>query len=204
MPPSSSSVRDFLLQQELPENALLKAQNSLHTFFEQQEEEVHHEDGSGSRTCNTGCCPCPHWRKYLPQQLDLSFCEIIQSTSEKEDQAPSVAAAAPPPPRRTAWVLNDPVHALHLQSQLEQPPDSYYYSDEAPVLLFGDEQERLLALKTEGLAEAWHPWIQEPSSDVPLVMLPTVTHRAASASSDNNRAAIAPTTTARRWPRARA
>ena len=183
MPPSSSSsVRNFLLQKEFPENALQKAQNSLKAL----EQEQHCPDGNVGRTSD-GCCPCPHWRKYLPHRLDLSFCEVIKSKSEKEEDGTHHTKDTP----RTAWVPQQPIHALHFQSLLDDPLDSFY-GDEAPVL-FGDEQERLLALKTEGLVESWHPWI-EPSDPSPVAFIgndstPQI-HAPASASASRSSTAI--------------
>ena len=187
MPPSSSSsVRSFLLQQEFPENALQKAQTSLNAS-----EHEHCQDGMDTTSDGRGCA-CPHWRKYLPHRLDLRFCQVIQSKSETEEDVPRVKDAP-----RTAWVPQNPVHGLHFQSLLDQPLDSFY-SDEAPVL-FGDEQERLIALKTEGLAESWHPWI-EPSDPSPVAFIghppPRQPRATSSASSDRNRAAKGPSSAA--------
>jgi hypothetical protein len=81
-------------------------------------------------------CQCIHLQEYLPHLLDLDVCKAKNH------------------PR--GWVVANPVHALHLESQLEDSlPVSTHWKQ--PPLLYGEEQQRTLALSTEGVVEDWCP-----------------------------------------------
>ena len=81
-------------------------------------------------------CHCIHFQEYLPHMLDLELCKAKDH------------------PR--GWVVANPVHALHLESQIEDslPASSHW---KHPPLLYGEEQQRTLALSTEGIVEYWCP-----------------------------------------------
>jgi hypothetical protein len=108
-------------------------------------------------------CHCIHLQKFLPHLLDLDLVKNSQSAGGE-------------------WDLENPVHALHLEPlmdggsrasteaplspgtmnrsslQLKQPhPHSTSNSNQHPPFLFGEEQQRTLALSTAGIVEYWCP-----------------------------------------------
>ncbi|GKZ01139.1 hypothetical protein MPSEU_001065400 [Mayamaea pseudoterrestris] len=123
-------MKEFTLQQQCPpaDVALKRAEASLQEFDERS--------SSLSQPCSLdhASCRCPHLLEYLPHELDLSFAK-----SETR-----------------GWILQNPVHAMHLASQLDP---TWLQSLEESPLLYGDEQERLLASTTEGIPKTWHPSI---------------------------------------------
>jgi len=136
---------------------------------------------AGAAVCGGGC-KCQHLLEVLPDQLDLTFTKVkgAKSTaaSAKEsggDKGGDAAASG----SAGGWVISNPVHALHLASQLDnyqQPlssslalPSSAAAADSSSLsskkdpnteqIMYGEEQERLMALLTSGFPESWHPWI---------------------------------------------
>jgi len=74
-------------------------------------------------------CQCSHLQEYLPHLLDWEL-----------NTAPH------------GWVIANPVHAMHLESQLDPGP-----TDHLPPILYGAEEQRTDALHTEGVVEYWCP-----------------------------------------------
>lgn len=73
-------------------------------------------------------CHCVHLQEYLPHVLDLQLCKARKN------------------PR--GWVVANPVHSLHLTSQLEDAsPSSTIFKE--PTILYGEEQQRTNALHAE-------------------------------------------------------
>jgi hypothetical protein len=68
--------------------------------------------------------------------------------------------------------LANPVHALHLSSQLD--PSWLAGLKDAPIL-YGEEQERTMAMQTPGLPETYHPFMKK----TPVAPLPTTTMKEA-------------------------
>jgi hypothetical protein len=81
-------------------------------------------------------CRCSHLQEYFPHLLDLELCKANHH------------------PR--GWVVANPVHSLHVASQLEDAsPASQHWKQ--PPILYGEEQQRTIALNTEGIVEYWCP-----------------------------------------------
>lgn len=81
-------------------------------------------------------CNCVHLQEHLPHLLDL---ELYKSRQH---------------PR--GWIVANPVHSLHLATQLEDQVPSYEL-DKQPPSLYGEEQQRTMALSGEGIVEYWCP-----------------------------------------------
>jgi hypothetical protein len=125
-----------MADQEYPdaEMALLRALKSLRPAAS------HDSSGGG----DGGCC-CRHLRVYLPHQLDLDF--VQNSTG-------------------SGILLRNPVHSLHLDNHMQ--PDEFVVASGngngitvGMPILYGEEQERLLALRTQGFSDHWHPYTQD-------------------------------------------
>ena len=76
---------------------------------------------------------CPHLLEFLPHALDLDFAQT----------------------EKGVWLLRNPVHALHLESQLDALE---LKGTKSPPILYEEEQERFLALLTRGFSDTWHPY----------------------------------------------
>lgn len=127
-------MKDFILQQQCP--PVDAAQKRAEASLT-----------SSSAAITSRCCQCPHLLDVLPEELDLTFAK-----SETR-----------------GWILRNPVHAMHLASQLEAEQEHQQQQDnkqdhQQPPLLYGDEQERSLAITTQGIPETWHPYIQKDTS----------------------------------------
>ena len=140
MKQSVTKFSDFLLEEQLPDtkgvvNKDPQAPASTLTDFMPITAKDHVTQVALER------CHCVHLQEYLPHLLDLDLCKAKNH------------------PR--GWVVANPVHALHLESQLEDdsPPVSTTNSKQQPPLplLYGEEQQRTLALSTHGVAEHWCP-----------------------------------------------
>jgi hypothetical protein len=82
-------------------------------------------------------CRCIHLQEYLPHILDLELCKAVHH------------------PR--GWVVANPVHSMHLASQLEESSPNALMHAKQPPILYGEEQQRTIALHTEGIVEYWCP-----------------------------------------------
>jgi len=136
-------MKDCILKQQLPDlkTAVKRADVNLETWS---------KSGDSARHASHGACSCSHLLQFLPVNLTLDF---VQNTTNAVEQGAS-------------WVLEDPVHALHLQSQL----DATWLQQlkDAPVL-YGEEQERTMVMLSAGLPEAYHPFLKDsPSSPLPV------------------------------------
>jgi hypothetical protein len=81
-------------------------------------------------------CHCVHLQEHLPNLLDLELCRAVHH------------------PR--GWLVANPVHAMHLQTQLEDSVSAMAHNKQPPVL-YGEEQQRTMALNAEGIVEYWCP-----------------------------------------------
>ena len=87
-------------------------------------------------TLTLEACKCKHLQKFLPHVLDLT-CAIIPESGEDH------------------WIMANPVHALHMASQLEPDgatvvlPNQQSHGEPA---LYGDEQLRTKAITTIGIS----------------------------------------------------
>lgn len=81
-------------------------------------------------------CRCTHLQEHLPHLLDLELCKAVHH------------------PR--GWFVANPVHSLHVQTQLEDSVPAPFHNKQPPVL-YGEEQQRTMALNTEGIVEYWCP-----------------------------------------------
>ena len=111
-------------------------------------------------------CQCRHLAEYLPHLLDLELYKTVGSSSSKG-----------------GWVVANPVHAMHLTSQMEDPSavanngnsttsttaNLGLFASRTPLLLYGEEQQRMEALSTAGVPEYWSPL------DARASLLPTLT-----------------------------
>jgi hypothetical protein len=141
MKQSVAKLSEFLLEQQLPDTKGVvhkdpQAPASTLTDFMPITANDHVTQVALER------CHCIHLQEYLPHLLDLELCKAKNH------------------PR--GWVVANPVHALHLESQLEDdPPVSTSTNSKRPPtpppLLYGEEQQRTLALSTEGVTEHWCP-----------------------------------------------
>ena len=134
----------------------MKASTDTTTAFEEQEVPIlrkameRAESGIGvgatssSSSTSSSSCGCVHTWTVLPHRLDLEFCRTT---------APNAAN-----PKKHAARLRNPVHAWHLRSQLTD----FTVAAEACPVLFGEEQERAMAVRSEGVMEMWHPLIHSP------------------------------------------
>jgi hypothetical protein len=152
MPP----MKSFLGKQQLPDfkTALERAEGNLETWTKSKPAPSTSNGDSNSNTpavtstsapsasnsrsaSPTACtCACPHLLELLPGQLNLDFCQTANR----------------------GWVLANPVHALHLSSQLD--PSWLAGLKDAPIL-YGEEQERTMAMQTPGLPETYHPFMKK-------------------------------------------
>eukprot|EP00977_Amphora_coffeiformis_P007979 scaffold1803_cov92-Amphora_coffeaeformis.AAC.2 len=128
----------------------MKTSTDTTTTFEEQEVPIlrkameRAEGRAGASSSSSLSCGCPHTWPVLPHQLDLDFCRTT---------AVNVAN-----PKKQAARIRNPIHAWHLQSQLT---DFTVAADACPTL-FGEEQERAMAIRSEGVMEIWHPLIHSP------------------------------------------
>eukprot|EP00523_Entomoneis_sp_CCMP467_P005738 CAMPEP_0168752468 /NCGR_PEP_ID=MMETSP0724-20121128/18402_1 /TAXON_ID=265536 /ORGANISM="Amphiprora sp., Strain CCMP467" /LENGTH=1494 /DNA_ID=CAMNT_0008800719 /DNA_START=25 /DNA_END=4510 /DNA_ORIENTATION=+ len=165
----------YVYQQELPNDAvaLERAEASLRLWEEGMscvldptvpgdslvDQELYTTmDTSVEQPARAISCSCSHIQKVLPVVLSLEFCMNPKSNS--------------------MWLKN-PVHAMHFTSQgltelsksataTNMPKQTHQLATQ-PVL-YGDEQERSLAMRLPGLPDIWHPAIQ---SDYCLAKPPT-------------------------------
>jgi hypothetical protein len=146
MPPisnnSNGSIPEFLRHLEYPseEAALCMARESLAAAV------VSDFHGVGR------CCCCAHLQEYFPHgPLDLEF------VNDGKRQ----------------WRLRNPIHQVHFESQplrdlLVISEDTHTNNTNGnhprnptpPIILYGEEHERLLALKK--FATLWHPHLEHP------------------------------------------
>eukprot|EP00934_Nitzschia_sp_Nitz4_P001494 Nitzschia sp. Nitz4//scaffold96_size78090//25862//29503//NITZ4_005490-RA/size78090-augustus-gene-0.55-mRNA-1//1//CDS//3329560561//1494//frame0 len=128
----NKKIRKFLLEKQLPEArvASLAPDGSIVSPLEDavQVSAVNHV-----RQVRLETCRCTHLQEHLPHILDLELCKAVGH------------------PR--GWVVANPVHSMHLESQLELsgPPSKN------PPNFYGEEQQRTSALNTEGIVEHWCP-----------------------------------------------
>jgi hypothetical protein len=154
MPP----MKSFLIKQQLPDfkTALERAEGNLETWTKSKPSSAPSTSNGDSNTpaatststltpeasvsnsaSPSACtCACPHLLELLPGQLNLDFCQTANR----------------------GWVLANPVHALHLSSQLD--PAWLAGLKDAPIL-YGEEQERTMAMQTPGLPETYHPFMKK-------------------------------------------
>lgn len=126
----------FLMEVPSLATAIERAEDSLRLLQDQQHA--------------TPPCSCPHLRQFLPHALSLQFCR------QREDGATTSSINRVVRPQ-------NPVHALHLASQLAASDYSLTVpnvpSNVDPMrgfLSYGEEEERALAATSEGLSEYWH------------------------------------------------
>ena len=98
------------------------------------------QDGSGyaSLLCSEAC-QCSHLNEWLPHLLDLSFCK---------------------PASQQPLLLKNPIHALHLSSQLEDNStviEQNYRNIGTSPWIYGEEQQRAAALSSAGIPEVFFP-----------------------------------------------
>ena len=171
------TLSDFVLATQLPtaSEALRRARESLrqHQPSSYGGVDASTAPGGDDTRAKNGC---RHLLVHLPDRLDakMAQCRLIRPSRTNSTSTTNVV-----------WVPANPVHALHLASQLDSDPSlmaafgghgegatavrgtgqssggSNTTVTPEPVLLYGEEQQRLLAWQTEGVPEEWHPWIQE-------------------------------------------
>ena len=111
-------------------------------------------------------CQCRHLAEYLPHLLDLELYKTVGGGGNSKG----------------GWVVANPVHAMHLTSQMEDPSavanngnsttstaNLGLFASRTPLLLYGEEQQRMEALSTAGVPEYWSPL------DARASLLPTLT-----------------------------
>lgn len=121
-------------------------------------------------------CQCKHLLKYLPHVLDLS-CAILpkndQDKLEEDDEH-----------KETHWIMCNPVHALHMTSQLEPDGATVYLPKEqahGEPALYGEEQVRTKTLVANGVSTVA---IQEENAKQAYITTHFIpTHQASSSSS---------------------
>ncbi len=82
---------------------------------------------------------CPHLLEYLPYTLSL---ELAQSTTHPNH-----------------WMLQHPVHALHLGTQFQDSEEFRAVRD--MPMLYGEEQERRTVLQMRGFTDVHHPYTRD-------------------------------------------
>ena len=128
---SAERVQKFLLEQQLPDVKVKGRGNDKKNDAAMLISAVDHVTQVALETCR-----CSHLQEYFPHLLDLELCKANHH------------------PR--GWVVANPVHSLHVTSQLEDAsPASQHWKQ--PPILYGEEQQRTIALNTEGIVEYWCP-----------------------------------------------
>lgn len=99
-------------------------------------------------TLTVEACKCKHLQKWLPHLLDLT-CAILPKDNKDaklEDEH-----------KPTDWIMANPVHALHMSSQLEPDGATVFLpknQEHGEPALYGEEQVRAKALVTNGISPA--------------------------------------------------
>jgi len=127
---TDKKVLKFILEQQLPEARV----EGIGTKPVEDAVAVNAVDHVTQIALET--CRCVHLQEHLPHLLDLELCKAEHH------------------PR--GWVVANPVHSMHLQSQLEDSVPAWVH-DKQPPVLYGEEQQRTMALNTEGIVEHWCP-----------------------------------------------
>ena len=162
------SMKHFIVAQQLPSRAaaMERAEASLAEALEGAPMCTVVGSNSNKRDSQNyedplirDACACPYLREFLPDQLDLDFCRITTNTTAISSSDANADGECNP-----SWVLRNPVHALHLDSQLDETScvstNGPKKQNNEPVL-YGEEQERLIAMQTEGLSETRYPWLRQ-------------------------------------------
>jgi hypothetical protein len=123
-------MKSFLLKQQFPDHD--KALRHAEDSLEAFESKSNH---GVPDTLVRQACACPHLREVLPDALQLDFVET--STGN--------------------FVLANPVHSLHLTAHLDA---AWLKALKEEPIMYGEEQERMMAVRTPGLAETFHPWLK--------------------------------------------
>ena len=104
-------------------------------------------------------CHCIHLQEYLPHILNLNLVKT-----------------------KKGWDLENPIHALHVTSQLDgRRSDDYSASEpqitftrhklsnplQHPPVLYGEEQQRTMAMTTDGIVDYWSPLDGQANLDIP-------------------------------------
>ena len=85
-------------------------------------------------------CRCPYLEEYLPRTLDLTA--VRTPLNQRHPRG---------------WTFANPVHALHMVASQSGTEFSSKNQKQKlpPTFLYGEEQHRTTAIKTEGIAEYW-------------------------------------------------
>lgn len=203
MPPAAqaASVRkDFFRALELPELdeavrqatsslttttavGVATAESSIATVTATATVKNGHGGGGGGGAPPQMWSACPHWVDYLPSKLDLTLYPCAAPVGDDHSHNQDHSSHK----NHHKWILKEPVHALHLQSQLEQ--GCCLFSHDEPIL-YGEEQERWMAVCTEGFPETYHPWIQS-TTPAKAAKLPQALASSSSSSRPRSEAAAA-------------
>ena len=130
-PTNDKKILRFILEQQLPEARVAGSAKLGPIDDAIAVAAVDHVTQVALETCR-----CVHLQEHLPHLLDLELCKAVHH------------------PR--GWVVANPVHSMHLQTQLEDSVPALAHNKQPPVL-YGEEQQRTMALNTEGIVEHWCP-----------------------------------------------
>ncbi|KAL3920991.1 MAG: hypothetical protein SGILL_002988 [Bacillariaceae sp.] len=149
MKTKAAKIQQFLLQQQLPDDIRVTNNN---TITSQRASSSTTASSTSSLPPSSSAkfvtasdhvhqlaletCQCVHLQEYLPHILDL---ELVRAVKH---------------PR--GYLVANPVHSLHLASQLEHSNPASARAKPPPIL-YGEEQQRTMAMQTEGVVEYWCP-----------------------------------------------
>jgi hypothetical protein len=139
MKSKAAKIQQFLLQQQLPDDIRVNHNNTNRTGTSpfppsSSTKLVRASDQVHQLALET--CQCVHLQEYLPHILDLELARAVKH------------------PR--GYLLANPVHSLHLSSQLENSNPASSRTKRPPTL-YGEEQQRTAAMQMEGIVEYWCP-----------------------------------------------
>ncbi|CAJ1930536.1 unnamed protein product [Cylindrotheca closterium] len=139
-------IARFILEQELPPDSPTPTPKDQTSDPKQTKPKGSNLEGikvlDQVRQLNLEACRDPHLEEYLPHLLNTQLCRTVDDR----------------------WIIANPVHSLHLASQVDESQQQQPHQQQQqqhswkqnPVL-FGDEEQRTIVLKSKGIAETWSP-----------------------------------------------